>query len=84
MISFFFSFFCCFALKPFKEKEHRNKFHVVMKRNKAKNNKLSCRVTQRCSRSYCMFCLAVISNVTFFGKTYTNDNPLFVRKLKDS
>ena len=26
-----------------------------------------------------MFCFAVISNVTFLGKTYTNDNPLFVR-----
>ena len=27
---------------------------------------------------------AVISNVTFFGKTYTFDNPLFAGKLKDS
>ena len=36
MFSFF---FCCFLLlctKPFKEKEHRNKFHVVMKCDKAK------------------------------------------------
>ena len=31
-----------------------------------------------------LYVFAVISNVTFFGKTYTNDNPLFVRKLKDS
>ena len=36
MISFFFGFFRCIALNPFKEKERRNKFHVVMKRNKAK------------------------------------------------
>ena len=28
--------------------------------------------------------LGVISNMTFFGKTYTNDNLLSVRKLKDS
>ena len=28
--------------------------------------------------------LGVISNMTFVGKTYTNDNPLSVRKLKDS
>ena len=27
--------------------------------------------------------LGVISNMTFFGKTYPNDNPLSVRKLKD-
>ena len=26
MISFFFGFFCCFAQKPFKEKERSNKF----------------------------------------------------------
>ena len=31
-----------------------------------------------------LYVFAVISNVTFFGKTYTNDNPLFVRKLNDS
>ena len=31
-----------------------------------------------------LYVFAVISNVTFFGKTYINDNPLFVRKLKDS
>ena len=48
------------------------------------NNKLSCGVMQWCSCSYCTLCFAVISNVTFFGKTYANDNPLFVRKLKDS
>ena len=58
--------------------------HVAPKRTKAKgNNKLSCGVTQRC-RSYCTFCFAVISNVAFFLKTYTKDNPLSVRKLKDS
>ena len=28
--------------------------------------------------------LGVISNMTFFGKPYTNNNPLSVRKLKDS
>ena len=28
--------------------------------------------------------LGVISNMTFFGKTCTNDNPLSVGKLKDS
>ena len=38
-----------------------------MRRNKV-NNKLSCRVTQ-CCRSYCTFCFAVISNVTFFGNS---------------
>ena len=31
-----------------------------------------------------LYVFAVISNVTFFRETYTNDNPLFVRKLKDS
>ena len=28
--------------------------------------------------------LGVISNMTFFGKTYTRNNPPSVRKLKDS
>ena len=49
--------------------------HVALKRTKAKgSNKLSCGVTQR-YRSYCTFCFAVISNVAFFRKTYTKDNP---------
>ena len=64
----------CYLLlctKPFLAKEHRKRLiscrHVLMRRNKV-NNKLSCRVTQRC-RSYCTFCFAVISNVTFFGNS---------------
>ena len=36
MISFFFVFFLLLCTKLFKEKERRSKFHVVMKRNKAK------------------------------------------------
>ena len=28
--------------------------------------------------------LGVISNMTFFGKTYTSNNPLSIRNLKDS
>ena len=36
MISFFFGFFWLLCTKLLKEKERRNKFHVVMKRNKAK------------------------------------------------
>ena len=58
--------------------------HVALKRTKAKgSNKLSCGVTQR-YRSYCTFCFAVISNVAFFRKTYTKNNPFSVRQLKDS
>ena len=38
MTSFFFGFFCCFALNPLKKKNAAINFscHVVMKRNKAK------------------------------------------------
>ena len=54
-----------------------------MKHNlKWNNNKLSCR--NDAAGRYCTFCFAVMSNVTFFGKTYTNDNPLFVKNQKDS
>ena len=59
-----------------------------MKRNKAKqqqtelwSNATMQQVGTVRSRT---FCFAVISNVTFFGKTYTNDDLLFVRKLKDT
>ena len=71
MISFFFGVFLLLCTKPFKEKQRRSKLilcrHVVIKRNKV-NNKLSWKVTQ-CCKSYCTFCFAVISNVTFFGNS---------------
>ena len=84
MISFFFAIFFLAALllctKTFKEKEHRNKFHVVMKCSKAKQQQIELWSNATIQQVV----LGVISNMTFFGKTYTNDNLLSVRKLKDS
>ena len=84
MISFFFGFFCCFTLNLSKKKNAAINFsrHVVMKRNKAKQQQTelwrNATMVNDAAGRYCTFCFAVISNVNFFGKTYTNDNPLFV------
>ena len=76
-LAFFFLLLCT---KTFKEKEHRNKFHVVMKRNKVKQQQ-----TELWSNATMQqVALGVISNMTFFGKTCSNNNLLSIRKLKDS
>ena len=76
-------FFRCFALKPLKKKNAEKNFmssSVVMKRNKAKQEQ-----TELWSNATMQqVILSVISNMTFFWKTYSNDNLLSVRKLKDS
>ena len=80
---FFLWLFLLLCTKPFKEKERCDKFHhVVVKRNKAKQQQTEL-WSNATMQQVVLYVFAVISNVTFFGKTYTNDNPLFVRKLKD-
>ena len=49
-----------------------------------RNNKLSCGMTQDTAGGTVLSACAKINIVTVFGKKYTNDNLLSVRKLKDS